>query len=233
MVQINLLPNIKRDYLKAQQMKHLVILASFLITVVSISLLVVLFIYVQILQPRHRQNIQTDIDSGIAELKDKDNSIKIVTVQGVLEQIPALQDQKMITSSLFNYLNGFTPRDVSYTEARLDTDLGTLTLTGSTKTLEKANILANNLKSAKFTYTESDTTSTIQPFSSVVFATLGKAEKVEQGSNPVTFQLTVKIDTVMFKQSIKDQKLVVDAASEELQLPTAQPFSQPATGVQQ
>lgn len=224
MIQINLLPEVKREYLKAQQVKHVFTIGSILITCVAVGLLALLFVYVQFVQPRHRANLQTDIDSGISDLKKKEDAVKIVTVQGVLEQIPGLQDKKAVTSRLFGYLTQFTPRDVSFNKVDLDLTANTISLGGQTSTLERANVLANNLKSATFEYKQNDAVQKLKPFSNVVFGSLGKAEQTETNQN-VTFQISFTIDPILFKQGLEDAKITVNATSEELLLPTTSPFS--------
>lgn len=227
MIQVNLLPDVKREYLRAQQVKHMFTIISILAAITALSLLILLFVYVQVVQPRHRANLQKDIDSGITELKNKQDAVKIVTVQGVLEQIPGLEDKKLITSKLFDYLVEFTPRDVSYSEIKLDLATNTLALTGQTTTLERANVLANNLKSAEFSYKQGDTTQKIKPFSNIVFNNLGKTSQTEDNKN-VSFQISFQLDPVMFNQKTTDGKITVNASSEELLLPTSQPFSETA-----
>lgn len=229
MIQINLLPDVKREYLKAQQMKHMVVVISVVITLASLVLLALLFSFVQFGQPRHVKNLQSDIDTSIAKLKDTKDAVKIVTVQGVLEQIPSLQDQEPTTSRLFNYVTSFTPQGVSYTEVRLDLNENTLTLTGQSTDLEQANVLANNLKSAKFTYKTDNEKQTIDPFKSVVFSSLGKVEQAENGKN-VNFQLSFTLDAIMFNEAMKEPAIAVNGASEQLLLPTDKPFSEPAPG---
>lgn len=225
MIQINLLPDVKREYLRAQQTKHIVTIGAILITLVAVGLALLMLGYVQIVQPRHLKNVQADIDAGITELKNTENAVKIVTTQGVLEQVPGLQDKKFITSQLFDYLTSFTPRDVGYSQARLDLNENTLTLTGQTSTLERANVLANNLKSAKFTYTSNETEQTITPFSNIVFTNLGKAEQ-STGNRSVGFEISFKIDPVMFAQNISKATITTNASSEELLLPSTKPFSE-------
>jgi len=225
MIQVNLLPDVKREYLHAQQMKHMFTMISVLATLTAFILAGVLFAYVQFVQPRHRSNLQKDIDAGIQDLKNKPDGVEIVTVQGVLEQMPALQDKKLITSKLFDYLTEFTPRDVSYGEVKLDLENGTLTLNGQTTTLERANVLANNLKSANFTYTLDGKEQNLKPFSNIIFTNLGKTQ--DAGVNrSVGFELTLQIDKILFDQKLSDTKIAVNAAAEELSLPTAQPFNE-------
>lgn len=225
MIQINLLPDVKQEYLKAQQMKHAFTVVSILASLAAVAVLGLLFAYVQIVQPRHRANLQKDIDSGISEIKDKKDAVEIVTVQGVLDQIPALQDKKLITSNIFQYLSSFTPRDVAYSEIKLDFNTNTAVFTGQTTTLERANVLANNLKSAKFNYKEGDSNQSLKPFSSIVFSSLGKTEQADS-TKDVGFQITLQFDPLLFNQKITNQKITVNASSEELALPTEKPFEE-------
>lgn len=225
MIQVNLLPDVKRDYLRAQQTKHTVMVLAVLATLAAIGLALLLLVYVQVVQPRHLKNVQADIDSGISELKNTENAVKIVTTQGVLEQVPGLQDKKFITSQLFTYLTGFTPRDVSYAEVKLDLAANTLTLSGQTTTLERANVLANNLKSAKFTFKRDGVEQTVTPFSNIVFTNLGKTEQSETGKS-VGFVIGFSIDSVMFAENTDEGKITTNASSEELLLPSAKPFSE-------
>lgn len=223
MIEINLLPGVKKEFLKAQQMKHAVVVGSILISVLAVTVLVLLFAYVQIVQPQHQKNIQTDIDSGIKDLKAKDNAVKIVTVQGALEQIPGLQDKKMITSNIFADITAFTPKSVSYSNIKLDVTAGTLVLQGTASNFEQANVLANNLKSAKFEYTQDDSKQTKTPFSNVIFDGLSQSQQTQDGKS-VSFQLTFTVDPILFDQSIKGGKIIVNASSENLLLPSDKPF---------
>lgn len=223
MIEINLLPQVKKDYLKAEQMKHTVIVASVLLSVVAIVIVGLLFTYVSIVQPQHQKNVQADIDSGLTDLKGKDNAVKIVTVQGALETLPGLEDQELATSRLFTYVAGFTPRSVSFSNMKLNVDELTLTLQGTASTFEQANVLANNLKGAKFTYVQNDSEQSATPFSNVIFDGLSRSEQAQDAKN-VSFQITLSFDPIIFDQSIEGSKLQVNASSEDLLLQDEKPF---------
>jgi len=222
-IEVNLLPAVKREYLKAQQMKHAVIVGSVLISAIAVVVLALLYMYVNIVQPQHQKNIQKDIDAAQQEIKSKENGVKIVTVQGVLETLPGLQDQKLITSNLFTYLTSFTPREVSYSNIKLDLEGNTLVLQGTATNFEQANILANNLKSAKFTYKQDDDQQTATPFSNVIFDGLSRSDQAQDGKS-VSFQITLTVDPVIFSQAVKDGAISVNSSSEDLLLQSEQPF---------
>jgi hypothetical protein len=224
MVQINLLPDVKREFLHAQQSKHTFVVGAILSASVFLLALGLLYAYVQLAQPRHLTNLQTDIDSGIAKTKEVPKAAEMVTVQGALNQLPGLQDKKQATSRLFALVTGFTPLDVSYAEIKLDTTANTISLRGDTTNYEQANVLANNLKSAELTYTQNDTDSKIKPFSQIVFTNLGRAEQADTNKS-VSFQIDMQYDPALFMQSTSKLKLSVKADSKELLIPSAKPFS--------
>ncbi|MBP6880963.1 hypothetical protein KBC31_05035 [Candidatus Saccharibacteria bacterium] len=233
MIQINLLPDVKREYIKAQQMKRMFVIVSVVITVASLTLLALLFVFVQFGQPQHIKHLQSDIDTSVSKLKGTKDVVKIVSVQGVLEQLPKLQDGKFKTSRLFGYVTGFTPQGVSYTEIKLDLNENVLTLTGQSTDLEQANVLANNLKSANFVYKQDNEKQTMSPFKSIIFSSLGKVEQADNGKN-VNFQLSFSFDPILFNESITEPAIAVNGASERLLLPTDKPFNEPsATGAPQ
>lgn len=223
MIEINLLPQVKKDYLKAEQMKHTVIVASVLLSVVALVLVGLMFAYVSIVQPQHQKNVQEDIDSGLTDLKGKDDAVKIVTVQGALESLPGIEDQELATSRLFTYVAGFTPRSVSYSNIKLNVDESILTLQGTASTFEQANVLANNLKGATFSYVQSGSEDSATPFSDVIFDGLSRSEQAQDAKN-VSFQITLSFDSIIFNQSIESGKLQVNASSEDLILQDQKPF---------
>lgn len=225
MIQINLLPDVKREYLKAQQTKHAVVMVAILLSIVTVTLAALLFVYVRVLQPSHRTNIQKDIDSGIAKLKASEDAVEIVTVQGALEQIGALQDKKVVTSRVFNYVTSFTPRGVSYGAIKLDTATGIMTIAGVTSTHEKANELANNIKNASFTHEVNKQQQKLTPFSAVVFNSLSSNENSDSGKQ-VVFELTFKVEMQIFNQATQNGKIVINKSDGKLVLPNTQPFNE-------
>ncbi len=230
MIQINLLPDVKREYLKSQQTKHMFVMGAVVLSAASLAVTILLFGYVQLFQPQYRKSIQNDIDEGIAQIKQQEKAAEIVTVQGALTSLSSLQDKKLINSRLFGYLTQFTPQDVSYDDAQVDLTTRTMTLRGSAIDLEKTNALANNLKNTAFTFKRDEQDQKVTPFSSVVFTSLARAQQSQNG-RLATFEVTFTFDPVLFDQSIKEPKLVVGTENPEATNP--EPFNETSTGASQ
>jgi len=232
MIQVNLLPSVKQEYLKSQQTKQLFIAGSLIASLSALVILGLLFGYVQVVQPQHRANLQKDIDSGIKTLKANKDGVKVVTVENALKQLPGLEDKKPLTSRFFGYLTGVTPKGISYSEVNVDYSTSTVNLNGTASTYEQANALANNLKNAKLSYTMNDQTTTVTPFSNVVFQGLSKGEQVDTGK-PVALQVTFSFGAILFNQAATNLKLQVDSAAQLLGSGSdAQPFGTTSGGAQ-
>jgi hypothetical protein len=74
------------------------------------------------------------------------------------------------------------------------------------------------------TYRQGDSEQKINPYTNIVFNSLNKADGVSDG-RPVTFDITFQFNPILFDPTISDQKVTVNASSEELLLPSAQPFN--------
>lgn len=223
MVQINLLPDIKKEFIKSQQTKKAVITFSALLSIVMLVLTVLFFLYVQFGQALRLKSVQNDIDDNIKTIKRQNNAQKIITVQGTLANISGLQDKKAITTRLFDYVNGFTNKEVSYSSIKFDNSANTMTLSGNAESVEKINALANNLKSAEISYKQNGQPDKIKPFNTVKFTSLSNGGEGSDGK--ANFELSFTYDPIIFQQSLTDIKIKVDASSERLLSPTDQPFS--------
>lgn len=213
MSQINLLPDIKRKYLKSQQIKHTVIVASVLLSIVVFTIAALLFAYVRIVQLQHRQNLQEDIDAALQKQKEFPEASKLVTIQNALKQIQTLQGNKTITSRSFSYIGSVTPVDIVYRSFSYNGDTSLLTITGTAPSTEKVNELANNIKSATYSYEKDDKEITGKPFTSSRFSSpISKNE--DDGS--VSFTIEIGLASELFAQGDEKIQIYVDASSEKL-----------------
>ena len=70
MIQFNLLPDVKLDYIKAQRSRRLVVVVSVVVSLASVALLVLL-LSVAALQKKHLSDLSSDITSKSATLQKK------------------------------------------------------------------------------------------------------------------------------------------------------------------
>jgi Tfp pilus assembly protein PilN len=189
MIQFNLLPAVKMEYVKARQTKRMTVLIATLVASASLVILVLLFVGVQIAQKKHSRDLSKDIKTESSKLEDTTDLNKILTIQNQLNSLTGLHDKKPVATRLFNYVKQVTPASVSIATLNVDFDAQTISVTGSADAISSVNKFVDTLKFT--TYKMADNTEG-SAFSSVVLAGFGKDDK------GASYQLTLKYDPKIF-----------------------------------
>lgn len=205
MIQFNLLPDIKIQYLKSKRRKHAVVLASVITGIASVALLVMLLVVVHGVQKKSLSDLNKDIKARSSELQSTPNLTKVLTIQNQLQALPGLHDSKPVANRFYDYLSQVTPNDVSVSKASVDFATSTVSLSGSSKDLAIANKFIDTLKFTKY-----DTTSGIkdkEAFSKVVMKSFSR------DADKATYTIDFVFDPVIFKQTEEVKLEVPDIIS--------------------
>lgn len=157
MIQFNLLPDIKKEYINAKKSKALVIGVSAITAVGSIGLTVLLFVYVFFVQQLQTGIITSDIKKKSDSLNSIQDLSKYLTVQSQLASLPGLHDQKGAYLRLFNFLpvlNPGDPNNIKLANLQLLTNDKSIVFTGTTASFQSLNIFADSLRNAEVSYKE-------------------------------------------------------------------------------
>lgn len=136
MIEINLIPNVKLELIKAQKTRTKVIAGAVITSVVSISLVVLLGIYIYGIQTVRGVLADSEIKKQAATLSEVDDLSKILTIQNQLTKITSLNESKIISSRVFDMLQKIippSPNDVQLSTVLVDPDSTTITLDGQAK----------------------------------------------------------------------------------------------------
>jgi Tfp pilus assembly protein PilN len=201
MIQFNLLPDVKVEFIKARRSKRMVLLVATGVTAFSLTIFIGLFLVVNVLQTKHISDLNNDIKKDTAALKAIPNLDKILTVQNQLASLTQLHEQKPYTSRLIDYLAKLTPAEATISSTKLDFPGGnTLTISGNANALSTVNKYVDTLKFT--TYTTNDQPEAKTAFSNVVLTSFGAGEKT------VTYQISAVFDPTIF-DGTKQVTLVV------------------------
>lgn len=133
MIEINLLPNVKRELLKTRVMRNRVISISFLVGGASIAAVVVLALILgsQIAAEAVQNGVIKDRNDKLMAVEDLN---KVVTIQNQLTKINEQHSGKKINSRIFDVVtavNPVTPNNVSFSDIKVNPESKTITLEGS------------------------------------------------------------------------------------------------------
>jgi len=172
MIQLNLLPDIKLDYIKAERTRRLLLTVSVLVTAAAVTILVLLLL-VDLAQKKHLHDLNKDITSESQTLKQKPDISKILTIQNQLESLTSLHATKPEAALLFNnYLDHITPIKVAINNLQIDFTADAMTITGTADSLSTVNQYVDTLKFTTYT-TADDPNSSQNAFSDVVLTSFG------------------------------------------------------------
>lgn len=200
MIQFNLLPDVKLEYIKTRRTKRTVITAAGIVAATSLGLLIMLFIVVNVLQKQHLNNLNKDIKRDIGKLQSVQDLDKVLTIQNQLGSLPTLHDSKPVSSRFFGYIKQLTPTSATISAAKVDFTSGVITITGSADSLSTVNKYVDTLKFTDFTQTGSEDKK--KAFSEVVLSSFSKGDK------DVSYQITTNFDPLIFGGQ-NEVKLVV------------------------
>lgn len=190
MVQLNLLPDIKLEYVRARRVQRLVAAISILASVVALAIFVVLLLFVDVAQKKNLSDLDKDIKKYSSQLTGTSDLNRILTVQNQLDSLPGLDSQKPMASRLFDYLTQLTPNQASISNLQVDYTQNTMTVTGTADSLDIVNTYVDTLKFTR--YQIKGNTDSPKAFSNVVLSAFNR------DSNEATYTITFDFDPAIF-----------------------------------
>ncbi len=213
MIQFNLLPDVKQEFMKAERTKRLVVSVAALSTAVALGIFFLLLFTVNFVQKKNIEDLTADIKTNTSKIKSIPNIDRILTVQNQMGALESLHQKKAAASRLFTYLGQVTPSGVTISNTTADFTQNTLILTGNAPTINDVNTLVDTLKFTKYTDDEQDAG---KAFSHVVLGSFNVGEKstsytINLSFNPDIFVNTKKINlvvpTTVTTRSVTEQPL--------------------------
>lgn len=202
MIQFNLLPAIKMEYIKARRTKRLVMGVSTILAAGSISVLLILFVVVNVWQKARIKSLNNSIKTNSQKLAAVPDLDKILTIQNQLGSLTGLHDESPLATRLFTFLSQVTPANVSIGKLDINFEEHTMTINGGTDALSTVNKFIDTLKFTTYTNDSIPASSSAKAFNSVVLTNFGKTEK------SASYAISLNFESAIFDNA-SDTKLVV------------------------
>lgn len=203
MIQFNLLPNVKVEYLKIKRQKRIISLVAAGVILACSVVLIGLFSIVLGVQPNRLSGLDKSIKSISNDIKSKKDINKILTIQNQLTAIDGLHEDKPVTTRLSNLLVKITPKDVSIQNFTVDFKTLKIDVTGQAKSFEEMNKFIDTLKFTTLKKGDSSNGESTKAFSQVVLNSYSLSDK---GAG---FVVSFIYDNEIFKSSSENLTLEV------------------------
>lgn len=204
MIEINLIPDVKQELLKAQRTRAAVISTSILVSIIAGGLVVALSLYVFGVQTVRSSLLDGQITDGNNKLSQVEDLSKILTIQNQLTKISELNANKNIDSRVFDMLSAVTPagsNSVQFSQISIDSETTTIRLEGQTATYDSMEIFKKTVESAVIAYTEAEEPQTVPLASEISTSDISYGENAE-GKKVVRFVLTFVYPVELFSPAV-------------------------------
>jgi len=203
MIELNLLPDIKQEFIRAQRLRIKITTLMIIVSIASAGIVAFLAFFVYGVQAATNGILDGSIESNSKKLKETDGITRNLTIQNQLGTLPELHDQKNVYHRLFTFLsilNPAEPNTVKISKLDVNSEESTITLEGYAKDYKAVAVFKDTLSNADLTYIATDKQSvTKKLFSEITISDVGLGEDAN-GSQVTVFKATLKYDENTFKR---------------------------------
>lgn len=210
MIEVNLIPDIKREYLHAKTLRNSVITISIFVGGVAIAIVALLGVVAggQLIASSAKDreiDSQEKILLGIADLD------KTVTLQHQLGTIGEMHENKNIDSRLFGVLSAINPTEQSYariSSLKYDPSENTISIEGWTEDHVSLESFKKTILNTKVHYTKSGDTG-VEPLTEEIISNPSTLGLNSEGRRVLRFSFSFSYPDELFMSS--DEPVVIEA----------------------
>lgn len=155
MIEINLIPDVKQELIRAQRVRSVVISFSIVAGIVALGIVALLAAYVFGVQTVRGALADDGIKKGSEQLANVEDLSKVLTIQNQLSLISELNGQKKIDSRIFDVLSAVippAPNNVQVSSLVIDAAQSQISIEGQTQDFPQLEIFKKTIDGAVINY---------------------------------------------------------------------------------
>lgn len=240
MIEINLVPDIKKEFLRSQHLRSKVISISILASLASVGLVVLLFMYIGTQAIRDGLANRDITDNYTKLTKDNPDLSKVVTIQNQLSIVSKLNNSKQVSSRIFDILavvNPKAPNDVKISTVGVDPLKSTLTIESTANEgFNAADAFKKTILNSNVVYAKNNTESR-KPLATAVTVSNTSYGEDSTGKKVLRFKLSFEYPKELTSNEFTNVRIesptgTVDVTDSHLGVPMSL-FAQPAADIQE
>jgi len=219
MIEINLVPDVKQELIRAQRVRSLVITGSILIGSISIAIVILLATYIFTVQAVRSNMADSTIKTGSNKLASVTDLSKTLTIQNQLTKISALNSDKKITSRLLGTSGLLTaiippsPNDIQISDLTIDTTTNLITIDGqAANSYAAVEVFRKTIEGADVKYT--DTSNAKQQITLASDISISNTSYGEDSSGVKVLRFTISFNYVPELFSLASKNATVAVANQ-------------------
>ncbi len=213
MIRLNLLPDIKREYLKARRTEAKAISFSILLGLMAIIGVIMIGVYVYVVQQVQTGLLTDSIKNNTKTLEAEKDVDKYLTLQSQLANIDTLHQAKTNYSRLLDILprlNPAAPNNVDITEITIDSTTSVISLSGNANDYTGLITYRDTIRNTKLTYiTKGQKDQNTEDMFPVVTIGQSSISKGSDGVSKLPFKITATFNKNAFATNSTNVNVVV------------------------
>jgi Tfp pilus assembly protein PilN len=213
MIEINLVPDVKQELLRAQSIRSRVIASSIFIGVASVAIVTLLAVYVFTVQTVRSNMADDAIKQGSAKLEKVTDLSKTLTIQNQLTKISALNSNKNIDSRIFDVLAAIippAPNNVQISDLSVDSSSNTVTIDGqAANSYAAVEVFKKTISGASLKYTDDNNVTQQVTLASDISTSNTSYGEDSSGAKVLRFTISFSYATELFSPASKNISIVI------------------------
>jgi len=208
MIELNLVPDVKQELIKAQRVRTAVISITILVGLISVGVVVLLALYLFGVQTVRNTLTDGDIKTKAAELEKVSDISNTLTIQNQLSKLSVMHNDKNITSRTFDVLtaiNPTAPNAIVMSSVKLDADNKTISIDGQAANgFEAAELFKKTILTTTMSYKDEGGESQTVPLTTDVSTSDTSFGEDASGKKVLRFTMSFVYPDQFFARSSKD-----------------------------
>lgn len=239
MIEINLIPDVKQEFLKAQKLRNATVSMSILAGLGAIGLTGVLALLLGA-QLLHEGFQKEAVKTEFAKLQKVSGVNDLLTIQSQLAAIPEIQNNKSMTSRVFDTIVAITPSDqnqIKISNLQIDPESNTMTIEGSTASgFTATDVFRKTILNTNVSYLSGDEDVTVPLTDEVVMGPTSYGED-STGTRVLRFKLSFEYPVELLTNAGVSVRVVspsgqIDVTDSKTRVPDSL-FSQQAQSIEE
>lgn len=212
MIEINLIPDVKQELIRAQRVRLTVISMAFLVGIASVAIVVLLGIWVVAVQGARgfiSDGAIRDQQKKLESVSDIENTL---TIQNQLAKLPELHDSKNIDSRIFDILSTINPSDpnrIAITNLILNSAEKTIKLEAqAANSYQALEVFKKTIEATQLQFVGEDGKTQSVPLASQISDSERSFGQDTAGVKVLRFALTFTYADELFSRTVKDARIV-------------------------
>lgn len=212
MVEVNLVPDVKQELIRAQHVRSLIVTFSILTAIAAVGIVVALALWVFGAQELRSTLTDNKIKSEHAKLVAVEDLESSLTIQNQLEVLPDLHESKQIDSRIFDVLTVISPAppyNVSISKLEIDAEEQTIEIeaqaVGGYPALE---VFKKTIAATEFHFTSPNGSKEVLQLTTNMSDSDRSYGENADGQKVLRFGLTFEYPEELFAPYLKDARVV-------------------------